>query len=228
MLQLIIDGEAVCVNLRENPRARRMVLRFDPTGDGLIVTIPRRVSREKALAFAQSHSEWVREKLQARPKRILFAHGVHIPYRGEEIEIIHESEKRGAGRLEGNRLFIGGQSEHISRRINDWLKARAREYLTEAVKIYAEQMQVKATRISLRDTHSRWGSCSPDGALSFSWRLIFAPPHVLEYVAAHEVAHLIELNHGPRFWALVEKHFPDHAQARAWLKNDGGHLHLIG
>ena len=228
MLQLIVNGEAVSVQFRENPRARRMVMRLDPSGEGLIITMPRRASREKALAFAQSHSEWVREKLRAQPKRLVFCHGARFFYRGEEIEIVHEIGKRQAGRLEGQQLYIGGQPEHLRRRMHEWLKARAREYLHEAVQFYAASMGVRPGKITLRDTQSRWGSCSPDGALSFSWRLIFAPAHVLEYVAAHEVAHLLELNHGPRFWAHVEKHFPEHQKARDWLKTDGAHLHLIG
>lgn len=228
MLHLLIDGEALPVTLRENPRARRMVLRFDKSGEGLIVTMPRRVSKERALEFARSHSDWVREKMRERPPRVVFAHGTRLPYLGSEILIEHVPGKRMAGRLEDGVLLMGGAREHLARRTRDWLKSQAREKLTAASLDYAARMGVRYSRLTLRDTQSRWGSCSPDGALSFSWRLIFTPAHVLEYVAAHEVAHLRELNHGPRFWALVEKHFPGHQAARDWLKQEGAHVHLIG
>ena len=228
MLHLLIDGQAVAVTLRENPRARRMVLRFDRSGEGLIVTLPRRVSKERALEFARSHTDWVREKLKEKPARIAFAPGSLIPYLGAQIRITHVPGKRMAGKLEDGCLHIGGMAEHVARRTRDWLKAQARDRLTAASLEYATRMGVRYSRLSLRDTQSRWGSCSPDGVLSYSWRLIFTPAHVLEYVAAHEVAHLREMNHGPRFWALVEEHFPDYQAARHWLKQEGAHLHLIG
>jgi hypothetical protein len=120
---------------------------------------------------------------------------------------------------------VAGHIEHASRRLKDWLVAEAHRDLRVRVAWHARQMGVRARRISLRDQTSRWGSCSANGFLSFSWRLIFAPSYVLDYVAAHEVAHLREMNHGPRFWSLVERSVPHLERAKRWLRQEGADLH---
>jgi predicted metal-dependent hydrolase len=227
-LMLMIEGQAVPVTFRENARARRIILRFDKSGEGVVLTLPRRTSKTRALAFAEIHKGWIAERLARKPDRIAFADGARIPFQGREISIVHTGKVRGLAHFDGEALHVGGAVEHVSRRVRDWLKAQARAELATASQRYALAMGLKFSAIRLRDTQSRWGSCTSSGVLSYSWRLIFAPAFVLDYVCAHEVAHLQEMNHGPRFWALVAAHFPNWQAARDWLRQDGQHLHRIG
>lgn len=125
-------------------------------------------------------------------------------------------------------LVVAGEKPHLKRRLTDWLKAQAANDLTAAVERHCETLGVRYTRLTLKDTVSRWGSCSPSGALAFSWRLIFAPPFVLDYLAAHEVAHLKEMNHSVRFWRVCQKLCPKTEEAKAWLKAYGATLHRYG
>jgi predicted metal-dependent hydrolase len=126
------------------------------------------------------------------------------------------------------RLNVSGRQEHAPRRLRDWLVEQARADLDRSVTLHARQLGVKARSITLRDQTSRWGSCTAGGLLSFSWRLVLAPSHVLDYVAAHEVAHLIEMNHGPRFWKLVGRSMPRLEEAKRWLRHHGADLHRYG
>ena len=226
--EISIGDTILPLRLRENPRARRMILRFDRSGEGLVLTLPARASRKRAIAFAQAQEAWILSRMAQKPNRLRFRHGAQFPYRGREITIHCTGQTRGTNRLDGDVLFVSGAQDHVSRRVHDWLKAEAKRELLAASAHYAGKMGLQFSRMSLRDTQSRWGSCSPSGVISYSWRLIFAPSSVLEYVCAHEVAHLRELNHGPRFWALVRKHFPEIDPAREWLNKQGAHLHLIG
>jgi predicted metal-dependent hydrolase len=125
-------------------------------------------------------------------------------------------------------LFTARAIAHLKRRLADWLKREARRDLTIASERHAQAMAVSFRRLAIRDQASRWGSCSSDGSLSYSWRLILAPSFVLDYVAAHEVAHLKHMNHGVRFWRLVLTHCPMAPQARLWLKRHGATLHRFG
>lgn len=225
---LSVDGRQISVRFRENPRARRIIMRFDKNGDGLVLTLPRRTSKSRALAFAQSQTAWIAERLTRQPVRREFVPGTRFPFRGGEVEIINVAGARAVTRLEDGVLKVGGAEAHVARRTLEWLKQEARREVAQASDHYAQAMGVRYSRLTLRDTQSRWGSCSASGALSYSWRLILAPHDVLDYVCAHEVAHLRELNHGPKFWALVKAYCPHMDMARDWLKKDGAHLHLIG
>jgi predicted metal-dependent hydrolase len=126
------------------------------------------------------------------------------------------------------RLTVAGEPEHAPRRLLDWLKRQAHQDLRNRVAVHAGRLDLTPARIFVRDQTTRWGSCSTTGALSFSWRLVLAPPFVLDYLAAHEVAHLAHMNHGPRFWAVVERIMPRHEEARAWLRKHGASLHRYG
>ncbi len=232
-LSLEIDGTAVPVAIRRNRRARRFILRMDPKGTGVVVTMPAAAAERDALAFAMRQAGWIRERLGRDGGAVAFAHGALVPYRGTPHLIVHEPGRRGSVRheedaLDGPRLNVAGDGRHLPRRLTDWLKAQARRDLSEASQRYGEAMGLRYRRLTVRDQTSRWGSCSSTGALSYSWRLILAPPDILDYVAAHEVAHLAEMNHGPRFWALVYRHCPHADRARAWLREHGTGLHRYG
>jgi predicted metal-dependent hydrolase len=229
-----MGGDVLPITIKRHARARRMILRLDRQATGVIVTMPERASRRKALEFARMHEEWIRSRLIAVPAPVPFAQGAVIPVRGVPHCIRHAGVNRGAVRVHRERegklsiIEVAGDAAHLARRVRDWLKEESKKDLATASLAYAKAMKVRFSKVSVRDPASRWGSCSAMGHLSYSWRLIFAPPFVLDYVAAHEVAHLTHMNHGPKFWALVARHCPEFDKAREWMKRHGRLLHSYG
>ncbi len=228
---LVIDGEDVAITLRRNRNARRFILRLDKRGDGVVVTLPTDGSERQAMEFAASNAVWIRRQLSASTDAIQFVDGVVVPLRGVDHRIIHRPDRRGTvwtrdGELP--ELHVTGQAEHLARRVKDWFKRQAKQDLLDASRRYATVMDLSFARVSVRDQTTRWGSCSSTGTLSYSWRLILAPSFVLDYVAAHEVAHLREMNHSPCFWSLVKSHCAATDEARRWLKLRGRELHRYG
>ena len=206
---LKIDGEPVPVTLKLNRRARQLIVRVNPSTGEVVVVAPSRRSLAHAMEFARKQSGWIAQRLENVPEPIPVGLGRRILFRGEEGRIIR----------------VNGRSEHAARRVIDFLKREARRVLDARAMYYAELLGVKPARVTVRDTSSRWGSCSSTRNLSFSWRLILAPPYVLEYVVAHEVAHLREMNHGRRFWRLVEDMVGNVERPQAWLNDNGTLLH---
>jgi predicted metal-dependent hydrolase len=232
-IELDVDGQMVVLTLKRHVRARRMTLKFNPGKTGFSITLPHNVNEAEARKFAQSQTGWISKQLSKALKTIAFAPGAIIPVRGIEHVIFHDTDKRGTVWTDNNArpvpiLWVSGKAPHISRRLTDWLKQEARRTLSHSVKIHAQTMGLAYHRVSVRDQNSRWGSCSSNGTLSFSWRLILAPDFVLEYVAAHEVAHLAHMNHGSEFWELVSQALPDMDRAKKWLKTHGARLHRYG
>lgn len=229
--EIMVDGRPVPVTLRRHPTARRIILRLDSQQDGVVVTVPPGASARQALEFAAKQVDWIAAQSRRRPASIPLRPGSTVPLRGTEHIILHRALMRRPIWLETGeppRLWVSGGLEHVERRVADWLKAEARRDLLAASGVYANRMGMRWTRLTVRDTASRWGSCSMTGALSFSWRLVLAPPFVLDYVAAHEVAHLKEMNHGREFWDLVESHCSRAGEARRWLKAHGQSLQRYG
>jgi predicted metal-dependent hydrolase len=222
---LAIDGEKVAVTVRLNPRARRMVMRLNPVSGDVTVTAPARVGKAAALAFVRGEIQWVSRQRAAAPKRVALAPGSMVPFLGTPHRIAAARE-RGPAPVwrEGEEIFVGGRAEHAARRLTDFFKREARQAFEERALAFGNRLGVKPSRITVRDTASRWGSCSSARSLSFSWRLIFAPDYVRDYVVAHEAAHLKEMNHGPRFWAHVESLTPHARKARKWLRENGRSL----
>ena len=225
--EVILCGRSVPILLRKSKRARKITLRVDPTAGGTNIVMPTWASFEQAIDFARSHEVWITNRLASMPQPVPFVLGARIPVEGIEVEIRSHDERKPAILTE-DALYFSGDPEHIPRRTTDWLRKRAKMRLSEAVKTYEKILNVRASRIAVRDTVSRWGSCSSSKTLSFSWRLILAPPEILEYVAAHETAHLIEMNHSSRFWALVDQCVPDRQRPENWLRSKGPLLHGYG
>jgi len=229
---LEVRGLPAPVEVRRHPSARRMTLRVSRTQRAVIMTLPHQCDLQQADAFLNSHLDWVRERLGSIPEPQPFKDGAQIPFRGQAHRIRFIPNRRGRGVVtigagaNGHPVLqVHGEAEHCARRLKDWLTAAARRDITDRVAWHATRLKLQPNRITIRDQVSRWGSCSSSGNLSFSWRLIMAPPDVLDYVAAHEVAHLAEMNHGPRFWELVRKTCPGMDEARAWLDLQGADLH---
>jgi predicted metal-dependent hydrolase len=232
-IDIAFEESIYLVRLRRHQQARRYTLRIDAASREVVLTIPPRGSLKEAREFAHKHGAWIAARLKRLPQATPFAHGVVVPLRGEPHRIEHRPHARGTVWIEqgddGAQLIcVAGAAPHHNRRIGDFLRREAQRELAAASRRYAEALGVAIKRISVRDQSSRWGSCSNAGVLSFSWRLILAPPFVLDYLAAHEVAHLVELNHSPKFWRLLKRLNPDCARAKAWLDTHGADLHRYG
>ena len=226
--KIAIGGREIEVKFKRHRQARRVILRLDRRGEAVAVTVPPRTSRSEALDFVHRSAAWIAVRLARQPGPVEFVPGATILLRGEPHEIRHEPLRRGLIRCEDRRIIVPGDVAHLRRRLIDWFKREAKRDLTAASERHARAMGAVIRRISVRDQSSRWGSCSADGGLSYSWRLILAPDYVLDYVAAHEVAHLKHMNHGVRFWRLVLSHCAHASAARTWLKRNGAGLHRYG
>ncbi|OOY21670.1 zinc metalloprotease [Thioclava sp. DLFJ5-1] len=211
--------------LRRSGRARRFSLRVSRVDGRVALTIPRGASEREALAFARSQTEWLRKTLGAIPPAQAVRFGQGIPFEGQMLTL--EPARLRSPKIDGARLLVPEDPARLGVRVETFFKHAARMRLHAASARYASEIGRDFAKITIRDTRSRWGSCSSTGALSYSWRLIMAPPEVLDYVAAHEVAHLEEMNHSPAFWRVVEALRPSFKTERAWLKREGSALHAI-
>ena len=232
-IQIVFDQAIHLVRVRRHRQARRYTLRIHAATREVILTMPPRGSIREAKEFAQKHGGWIAARLRRLPGAAPFVTGTVLPLRGVEHRIVHRPGMRGTVWAESGAdgealLCVAGEAPHINRRVGDFLRREALHDLDTASRLAAEKLGVTIKRISVRDQSSRWGSCSTTGLLSYSWRLILAPPFVLNYLAVHEVAHLIEMNHSARFWRLVNSICSDAGRAKAWLDIHGTDLHRFG
>lgn len=209
--------------LRRSARARRITLRISQLDGRVTLTIPKRLAEREAMAFARSKEGWIREHLEARGEDIVVGLGSALPVGGRMVQVIAGTGR--SVRIGADEIAVPGAADRVGARLGAYLKQVARDRLAGACDDYAARLGRRYSRITLRDTRSRWGSCTSDGGLMFSWRLIMAPPEVLDYVAAHEVAHLAEMNHSPAFWAGVERIYGPYKAPRGWLRKEGNQLH---
>jgi predicted metal-dependent hydrolase len=213
------------ITLRRSVRARRFSLRVSQADGRVTLSLPTRAREAEAMAFAVAQEGWIRAALARMPTVTGVGLGAMLPVEGRFLQLV-----QGVGRsvrIEGDCLAVPGEPERVPVRVATFLKVLARDRLMAASDHYAGQIGRRVVQVTLRDTRSRWGSCTQDGSLMYSWRLIMAPPSVLRYVAAHEVAHMVEMNHSAQFWAVVERLYPNWQAERAWLKREGGGLQSI-
>lgn len=224
-----LGGRSLPVIVRPHATAKRIVMRLAPGGAAVRLTVPARVSPKLVAAFLDRHVGWVNERLAAAAPLDTVAPGLDLPFRGGTLRLEHDPKRRSAlweARGPGlARLTVGGEPAHFARRVRDALKREARADLERAVARHAATLGLSPRAMVLKDTVSRWGSCTQDRRLAFSWRIVMAPPFALDYLAAHEVAHFEEMNHGDRFWSLCRDLCPDMDRGRAWLKSEGSSLH---
>lgn len=221
------------VSIRRRPAARRITLRVSSTTGEVMLTLPTSTDLVTAEQFAAAHGGWIAARIARVPARIAFTPGAQAPFRGVPHRIVHWSNVSGPTlATEGSGgepvIAVSGQVLHVGRRVRDFLEREAKRDLAEAVRCHTGSLGIQARRVTVRDTKSRWGSCSAQGCLSFSWRLVLAPPFVLDYLAAHEVAHLKEMNHSQRFWRVVHSLCSRTEEAERWLKRHGAELHRFG
>jgi predicted metal-dependent hydrolase len=223
-------GHRVKVRIEVNAKARRLIIRLDERRREAVAVAPTSRQIGAAAAFAAERVDWISSRLQHLPEITRFEDGETIQYRGEETRITLEGTGRVARIYPGEPriLSVPGEPETTEARVVRFLKKQAKADLTRAVARHCETLRVTITGLSVKDTRSRWGSCTADGKLAFSWRLVMAPPEVLDYVAAHECAHLKEMNHSAKFWALVARCCPDWQRQRAWLRLHGTELQAAG
>jgi predicted metal-dependent hydrolase len=226
---LKIEGRAVEVSVRLNPRARRLIVKVHPATGEVSVVAPSQRALDRALDFARGQSDWIARQLSHVPAPVALIAGAKLPFLGRE-HVIREgeggpapvwTEEDGDTRI----LYVAGRKEHTPRRVLDFLKREARRHLELRVIEYSARIGLRHRRITVRDTASRWGSCSSGRSLSFSWRLVLTPAFVMDYVVAHEVAHMREMNHGPAFWRIVKDLVGDVRKPQKWLREHGTALH---
>ncbi len=224
------SGGTVALRLKSHPRARRLAVRIAASGEAVEVVVPRRCSRTEALRFLEANRAWLDQRLASLPPRLGFAEGTAVPILDKPHLIRHMGNIRGRGPawIEAGEIRVTGDPASLARRVRDFLRALAQRELSARAEKLAQAIGKQVRHVGVRDTTTRWGSCARTGNLSFSWRLILAPEIVLDYVVAHEVAHLAWMNHGVGFWRLVEQLHPDAKAQRLWLNRNRARLMRIG
>lgn len=218
------------VIIRRSARAKRMLLRVDTRSGAVILTLPPRVPEVEGMAFVERERAWIGRTRSALPRGSGFGPGATVPILGLPHQIVHDvTAPRAPRRDEATRILsVGGEQEEVANRVRRYLRAEAQALLQHKSAAAAQQLGRTFSRIRIGDPRSRWGSCTSTGTISYSWRLVMAPLWVIDYVVAHEVAHLAEMNHSPRFWKLVDELVPHSTRARAWLKQNGAALQRMG
>jgi len=220
---LSIGDPPITVHLRKNARAKRYSLRISNKDGKISLTLPRWSNLNEAMAFAREQEGWMRKHLSKQLQPVEVVHGTRILLDGRKVLIDHGTGR--SVRVEDGVMYVPGKDTQVVPKVRAYLKTLARERLVGASIRYADMLGRVVGPVTLRDTRSRWGSCTSDGRLMYSWRLVMAPPAVLDYVAAHECCHLIEMNHSDAFWSLVEQISPNYKEDRKWLKVNGALLH---
>jgi len=215
------------IAVKPSKRARKLALRLDTQKRVMNLVIPRGISQRRALRFVNQHHDWITEKLAELPMPVSLAHGVEIPVLGQlrSINISYDRTLRKTDiSLENKEIIIKTNLDDPAPRLKRFLKAKAREIMEELAEAKAQQINKTISKFSLRDTKSRWGSCGPDGSIMLSWRLIFAPYEAMDYVIAHEIAHLKHHDHSRAFWDLCEELCEDYESGKYWMRNHGQEL----
>lgn len=223
-----VNGVILKVMGRVDKRAKSLKLRLDPTNSFVVITMNRQSLVPKAHAFLKQCQSWLENRVKPDVAPIVFEEGTILPIFGKSYKIVHQLSNRSRVFLAEDEIIVFGAKETISDIIKRWLYRHARSVLEEQSHACAAAIGAIVNRTSVRDTKARWGSCSASGNLSYSWRLIFAPSSVSHYVCCHEVSHLLEMNHSPKFWKVVESLCPDYKKQRQWLRANSSILFRYG
>ena len=227
-----LTAEPLALRLSVNRRARRISIRIDARVGEAVVTAPSERRLKDGVDFARTKAVWIAERLAARPASSPLAPGRSILLQGRAVRL-EATGGAGAARLvetaDGSVILSGGEGEAYARRVENLMKRLARQALTARTEVHLKTLGQRPVTLSIADTKSRWGSCSPHTrSIRYSWRVIMAPPPVLDYLAAHEVAHLVHADHSPAYWSVVERLVGDHRPHRKWLRENGASLHAVG
>lgn len=230
--QLPPEAVGVPARLSVNPRARRLSIRIDGRKGEAVLVAPSERKLAEVVAFARTKASWMRERLAERPDSTPLEPGAVVPLYGRPTRLVAVGGA-GAARLidgpDGPFIQSGGEGEAFSRRVENLFKRLARQVLVERTEHHLKTLGQRPVTVSIADTRSRWGSCSPHNrSIRYSWRVILAPPAVADYLAAHEVAHLVHADHSPAYWSVVHGLVGDHRPYRKWLREHGAALHAVG
>jgi predicted metal-dependent hydrolase len=228
--RLPLDG--VTARLSVNPRARRLSIRIDARAGEAVLIAPSERKLSEAVAFARTKASWMRERLAERPHGTPLEPGATIDLFGKPTRLV-ATGGAGAARLtddgDGPLIVSGGEGEAFARRVENLFKRVARETLQARTDVHLSTLGQRPVKMSIADPKSRWGSCSPHNrSIRYSWRVVMAPPAVIDYLAAHEVAHLVHADHSPAYWSVVQRLVGDHRPFRKWLRDHGAALHAVG
>ena len=226
--KVLLDGRPVTLRVRRNRRARRIQTRIDTTSGAVILVLPTYASEAQGLEFIYQHENWLLRRLSELPLHIPFANGAIIPFHGVPHRIRRGFSSKRRVQLADGAIEFNGKYDGLAPHLTTWLRAEARSTIQPLAMEKAAVIGRTPYAVSIRDQKSRWGSCSSTGRLSFNWRLIMAPHNILDYVVAHEAAHLIQMNHSKQFWCIVGQLTENVEQARGWLKIHGSGLHRYG
>ena len=224
----LASGKTTIIKIRRSSRVHRLALRILPSTGQAELVLPRHVSEQEGVTFLHQKIKWLDQRLIKYLKPVPFKDGETVPFLGEPLIIFHLNSIRRDIYREKGRLIVTGPKVRLSKAIHDWYRREGGAEITSRVKEKSEMLGKKYGRLTIRDTKSRWGSCSSKGNLNFSWRVVMAPPYVLDYLVAHEVAHLAEMNHSARFWDIVESLTDELQRGRRWLRHNGHELHRYG
>lgn len=224
----MIHGKSLSLVVRENSQAKRLTLRLCPVGNKAILTVPLRYSKKQAIGFIEKAKPWLERQMMRICQKHPYVEGMVLPVFGKHYELRHTPSRVFRSWWSEDHLLIHAPVEKFGIFVQKSLHQVATQFLTMRTTLYATRLGKSVNRITLRDTRSRWGSCSPNGNISYSWRLVFAPEQVADYLCAHEVAHLAEMNHSPQFWKIVEDFCPDYKNLRRWLRQNGKSLFQYG
>lgn len=210
--------------VNKNPKAKRMRLRIDRRRKVPVLVLNKRMKESDGIAFALKNAGWIQTQLAKLPEEKVFCNGMIFSLFGENVVIHHSPESKRGVWLENGVLFVSGHEEHLKRRVLDFIKTTLKTKAKQKADDFAQILGIKAGKITIRDTKSRWGSCNKKGDLSLSWRLALAPREILEYVIAHEVSHIREMNHSDKFWKTVEILQPSYKLHEKWLRKNADFL----
>ena len=206
--------------IRRSLRYKNLRLKIAPSGQ-VLLNLPFFCSKTQAYSFLEKHHDWIIEHQQKQAQRLVFSTDMKLSLLGQDLQIHHIPNERGHTHIHKDRLLVFGDEHFIHRRVQDFIKKQTALYIDEKARELATRLGVKINKITMKDTTSRWGSCSGKNNLNFCWRLGLAPLYVLDYIIAHEVAHLREMNHGPQFWKIVSEIDDNRASAEIWLRRNG-------
>ena len=224
-ITVYFKGRPIDLIVERNVRARRIRLKVGRSSRQVVLVLPRQASFKRGVEFAQHKVDWIVEQLAALPEKRFFQNGMSLSFLGKESVIHHSPAAQRGVWYDQNVIWVSGKEEHLPRRVRDFLKKEFSAYALHKARETAEKINVHVQKVTIRDTTSRWGSCSRTGHLSLSWRLVLAPLFVADYVIAHEVAHLMQMNHSAAFWKVVAELSPDYKKAEIWLKKNASYLY---
>lgn len=237
--QGFILSSGITAIIKPHAKSKRIKLKYDAAKSAVMITLPPHVSAVQALEFAEEHEGWIKKQHLKYSNIPAFQPNHMLPFRGKQYLICHDESRAPHIWLEEDRIIVGGRIEGFNIRLENWLKRQAKAIILQITQEF--EIKLKALyrtkplghrvkplgKISIRDTKSRWGSCSGRGNISLSYRLIMAPEEIMTYVIAHEIAHLKEMNHSEDFWDIVDQLVPNARTAKKWLNHDGQELMLI-